>query len=73
MSTPQDWREARAALGGGRWTDAAARYSSLAAATDAPEAHDGLAQAAWWLDDADTTLGSREAAYRGFRAAGRAI
>lgn len=71
VTTTEDWSDARAALAGGRWGDAAERFSALAAATDDPEAHEGLAQAAWWLDDADTALDAREAAYRAFRAAGR--
>lgn len=68
--TSGDAAGARAALRAGRWPEAAAAYSVLAAETDDPVAYDGLAQAAWWLDDADTSLHAREAAYRGFRAVG---
>ena len=70
MATPDDWTDAAAALRAGRWAEAAASFGELAAETGDPRAHEGLAQAAWWLDDAETTLGSHEAAYRGFREAG---
>ncbi|MHA6695732.1 helix-turn-helix transcriptional regulator [Homoserinimonas sp. A520] len=69
--TPEDVAAAKAALRAGRWPEAAAAYSALAVATDDPSAHDGLAQASWWLDDSETTLQAREAAYRGFRAIGK--
>jgi DNA-binding CsgD family transcriptional regulator len=69
-ATPEDLTAARAALRAGRWPEAAAAYSALAADTDDPGAHEGLAQAAWWLDDSATTLSAREAAYRRFRAMG---
>jgi ATP/maltotriose-dependent transcriptional regulator MalT len=69
-ATPEDLTAARAALRAGRWPEAAAAYSALAADTDDPGAHEGLAQAAWWLDDSETTLSAREAAYRRFRAIG---
>lgn len=61
---------ALAALKAGRWDEAAAGFSSVIADTGDPWAHDGLAQVAWWRDDAGTALSAREAAYRGFREAG---
>ncbi|MCW2751634.1 MAG: helix-turn-helix transcriptional regulator, partial [Aeromicrobium sp.] len=61
---------ARNALESGRWEEAAAAFSEVIAEGDDPSAHDGLAQVAWWRDDAETSLSAREAAYRGFRAAG---
>lgn len=61
---------ALAAMRVGRWTEAAEAFRHAIAETDDPRAHDGLAQAAWWLDDAETALAAREAGYRGFRAAG---
>lgn len=70
VPTTDGWVDAAAELRAGRWTHAAELFTSLAGDTDDPHAHEGLAQAAWWLDDADTALGAREAAYRGFRAAG---
>lgn len=70
VTVAEDWDDADAALRAGRWVQAAAMFAHLAAATDDALAHESLAQAAWWLDDADTTLGAREAAYRSFRSAG---
>ncbi|MBC7630586.1 LuxR family transcriptional regulator [Aeromicrobium sp.] len=61
---------AEAALRAGRWDEAAAGFADVIAHTDDPRAHDGLAQVAWWLDDAGTALAAREAAYRGFRGTG---
>lgn len=61
---------ALAALQAGRWHAATRAFGQVIADSDDPRAHDGLAQAAWWLDDATTTLAAREAGYRGFRAAG---
>lgn len=69
-ATRGDATAAKAALSAGRWREAAAAFSALAADSDDPGAHEGLAQAAWWLDDTETTLSAREAAYRGFRALG---
>ncbi len=59
--------DALAALLAGQWARAAMLLGPLAAETDDPRAHAGLAQAAWWLDDAETALGAREAAYRASR------
>jgi LuxR family transcriptional regulator, maltose regulon positive regulatory protein len=69
--TTADGREqAQAALAAGRWVEALERFTVLAATTSDPVAYDGLAQASWWLDDAETCLEAREAAYRSHRAAG---
>ncbi|SFB46617.1 regulatory protein, luxR family [Nocardioides alpinus] len=70
VRTTDDGADAVAELRAGRWVRAAELFTALTAETDDPHAHEGLAQAAWWLDDAATALGAREAAYRGFRAAG---
>ena len=70
VMTSQELVTAAVALKAGRWDEAAAGFADVIAHTDDPQAHDGLAQVAWWRDDADTTLAEREAAYRGFRAAG---
>ncbi len=67
---PDGWSVAEAALASGRWAQAAAAYSALLRVSADPRAHEGLAQVGWWLDDATTALGEREAAYRGFRALG---
>lgn len=68
--TSQELVTAEAALKAGRWDEAAAGFADVVAHTDDPQAHDGLAQVAWWRDDADAALAAREAAYRGFRGMG---
>lgn len=70
VRTTGEWLDADAELRAGHWTRAAELFAVLAADTDDPHAHEGRAQAAWWLDDAETALGAREAAYRRFRSAG---
>lgn len=72
MATGEQWATAEAAFAAGMWRQAAASFAALTAADDDPRALERLAQAAWWLDDAKMTLGAREDAYRGFRAAGDA-
>ena len=59
---------ANAALRAGRWQEAREAFGALVESTGDPAAYDGLAQVAWWMDDADAALGAREAAYRGYRA-----
>jgi ATP/maltotriose-dependent transcriptional regulator MalT len=70
VATTEDWREAETALAAGRWSEAAASYAALAGESADPRAQEGLAQVGWWLDDPDTALGAREAAYRSFRSVG---
>src|SRR6476661_4344921 len=70
MGTAEDWSAAEAALMAGRWDEAAASYGALAGEGSDPRAQEGLAQVAWWRDDAEVALGAREDAYRRFRAAG---
>lgn len=67
---PEDLAAAFAVLKSGRWAEAMDAFARLATATGDPRAYEACAQAAWWLDDADTALGAREAAYRGFRRSG---
>ena len=64
MARPEGsgWTHLRA----GRWEQARACFEGA----DSPEAYEGLAWAAWWLDDAETTFAARERAYRAFREAG---
>ena len=57
------WRE----LQEGRWAEARARFEQAASAEETPEALEGLSWAAWWLDDGETVLTSRERAYRLYR------
>ncbi|MBI1378450.1 MAG: helix-turn-helix transcriptional regulator [Frankiales bacterium] len=61
---------ARAALAQGDWAGAAAGFRAVLADGEDAAALEGLAQCAWWQDDAEVCLGSREAAYRCHRAAG---
>ncbi len=70
VAMTDDWADADAALRAGRWVQAGELFAQLAAVTEDAGAHEGLAQAAWWLDDADVTLGAREAAYRSHRYSG---
>jgi ATP/maltotriose-dependent transcriptional regulator MalT len=58
------------ALAEARWADALACFTSAVAAGESAEAHEGLAMAAWWLDDVPVVFDSRERAYRGYRQAG---
>ena len=58
---------ARTALDAGSWLLARTAYRAVAEETGDPLAHEGLAQAAWWLDDAVTCIGAREQAYRRHR------
>lgn len=64
-----DIRAGREALAAGRWEVA---LGLLTGAEDDPEALEGIGLASWWLDDADTTLASRERAFRLYRSAGDA-
>ena len=73
MATTQDLAAGEAALRAGAWQEARRRFEAVIG--NAPpglegRAYEGLAQAAWWLDDADTCIGARERAYRRFRDAG---
>jgi DNA-binding NarL/FixJ family response regulator len=56
------------ALSAGLWGRADSAFRAVIEETDDPLAHEGLAQVAWWLDDADTCLEARESAYRRHRA-----
>ena len=59
---------AQEALNAGSWSQADSAFRAVIDQTDDPVAHEGLAQVAWWLDDADTCLTGRETAYRLYRA-----
>lgn len=59
--------EAQEALTAGSWGRADSAFRAVISQTDDPVAHEGLAQVAWWLDDADTCLTARETAYRRHR------
>lgn len=55
------------ALNRGAWEDARARFETALAREEVPEASEGLAWAAWWLDDIVTIFDARERAYRLYR------
>jgi LuxR family transcriptional regulator, maltose regulon positive regulatory protein len=56
-----------ALLAQGRWELARVRFEELLGVDDAPEIHEGLSWAAWWVDDAETVFRARDRAYRGYR------
>jgi DNA-binding CsgD family transcriptional regulator len=58
------------ALEAGEWEAARASFAAAVDADDAPEAHDGLGLALWWLRDVDGGLAERERAYAAFRKRG---
>ncbi len=58
---------AQLALQAGEWDAARRAFESVAAQTADPACYEGLAVAAWWLDDAQTCVSSREDAYRRHR------
>ncbi|MGD9531099.1 MAG: hypothetical protein AB7V44_30510, partial [Pseudonocardia sp.] len=60
-----------AALADGRWERARSAFEAVLATQEQPEAHDGLAEALWWLGEPDASLAHRERAFVGFRRAGR--
>lgn len=63
-------RDAVAALMQGQWERARAGFEAVLEEGESPEALEGLAEAAWWLDDASVVLNTRRRAYRLFRQAG---
>jgi DNA-binding CsgD family transcriptional regulator len=65
----------RAALDVGDWETARERLTLAVddGGPDAAAAWEGLGWAGWWLHDGEATIAAREAAYRGYRAAGDAL
>jgi len=61
---------ARDALARGAWAEARAHLEEIIAQGETAEAHEDLALATWWLDDAAATFASRERAYALYRDAG---
>jgi LuxR family maltose regulon positive regulatory protein len=61
---PTDCREGQEALNRGAWAEARAAFEKALSANESPEALEGLATAAWWLDLAEVVFDSRERAYR---------
>jgi len=61
---PDAYGAGETALARGAWADARDAFSRALAAGDTPEALEGFATAAWWLDQADAVFEAREGAYR---------
>jgi DNA-binding CsgD family transcriptional regulator len=60
------------ALGASDWEGARAAFEAALEIGQAPEAHDGLGLALWWLRDVDAAVAHREQAYAAFRRRGDA-
>jgi LuxR family transcriptional regulator, maltose regulon positive regulatory protein len=61
------------AIARGAWDEARTAFERVLAAGAEPEALEGLARVAWFLDDAPRVFEARERAYAGYREAGRAV
>jgi LuxR family transcriptional regulator, maltose regulon positive regulatory protein len=70
MSTDPRHSTARAAIEAGDWTGARSLYDELVRNTDAPEAWEGLAEAAWLQQDSRLMIDARLAAYQRYRTRG---
>jgi DNA-binding CsgD family transcriptional regulator len=75
MSTDQQagadsLRNGHEALARGAWAEAREQFEAALAHGESGEALEGLGWAGWWLSDEKLTLGSRERAFRAYRAAG---
>src|SRR2546426_8875604 len=64
---PADCAAGDDALSRGAWDEARQAFDTALAARVSPEALEGLALAAWWLDLADVVFDSRERAYTLYR------
>ena len=65
--------EPTAALRQGQWERARAGFEAALAEGESAEALEGLAEAAWWLEDAPEVLSARQRAYRLFRRRGEDV
>jgi LuxR family maltose regulon positive regulatory protein len=63
----------REALSRGEWEQARAYFETAQKRGESAEAIEALAMAAWWLDNAQLTIDSREHAYRLYRECGDAV
>jgi DNA-binding CsgD family transcriptional regulator len=54
-----------------QWPQARSWFEQALANGESAEAYEGKGLAAWWMDDGDTAIASREAAYRLYRQTGR--
>ena len=68
-----DLRAGKAALRACSWADARAAFERAAKTEAGPEALEGLAQAAFFLDQPDVAIDAHERAYAAYRGAGRAV
>ncbi len=64
MRKSAECRKGDEALRRGAWSEAHDAFTTALAAGETPEALEGLALAAWWLDLAEIVFASRERAYR---------
>lgn len=64
MPLPSPPSAGQEALRRGAWAEAREAFAAALAVEETPEAREGLALAAWWLDLADLVFASRERAYR---------
>ena len=60
-------------LAEGRWEAALEFFERAARSEEAPEAHEGLSWAAWWLDDAELVFAARGRAYQLYKQRGDAV
>jgi LuxR family maltose regulon positive regulatory protein len=67
---PEAVAEAWTTLNRGEWERAREQFQAVLAREDLPEAWEGLAWAAWWLDEAAVLVDARERAYRLYRRRG---
>lgn len=67
---PDAVAEGWAELNRGQWKRAHTRFKAVLARDESPEALEGLAWAAWWLDDIPALFDARERAYRLYRQRG---
>jgi len=61
---PSDCAAGDDLLSRGAWTQARDAFAGVLRERESPDALEGLALAAWWLDDADVVFDARERAYR---------
>jgi LuxR family transcriptional regulator, maltose regulon positive regulatory protein len=65
-----DLANARSALARAEWERARRAFEAALTAVETAEALEGLAAAAWWQDDAEVVIASRERAYKLYRERG---
>lgn len=74
VATPEDlFGRANEALGKADWKAARRLFSEALKREETPESLEGLAKAAFFLDEAELALDTRERAYARYREAGRAV